>query len=60
MNGLVYLDTGIILSTLLETEKYQAAEDVLASFQDRTFVASGMALNEAFYVATFEYYRQKV
>ncbi len=59
MNGLVYLDTSIILSILLETEKYQAAEDVLASFQDKTFVTSGIALNEAFYVATFEYYRQK-
>lgn len=59
MNGLVYLDTSIILSILLETEKYQAAEDVLASFQDRTFATSGIALNEAFYVATFEYYRQR-
>lgn len=59
MNGLVYLDTSIILSILLETEKYQAAEDVIASFQDKTFVTSGIALNEAFYVATFEYYRQR-
>ncbi len=59
MNGLVYLDTSVILSILLETEKYQVAEDVLASFQDRIFVTSGIALNEAFYVATFEYYRQR-
>ncbi|MCE4599612.1 MAG: PIN domain-containing protein [Desulfurococcales archaeon] len=59
MNGLVYLDTSIILSILLETEKYQVAEDVVASFQDKTFVTSGIALNEAFYVAAFEYYRQR-
>ncbi len=59
MNGLVYLDTSIILSILLETEKYQAAENALASFQDKTFVTSGIALNEAFYVATFEYYGQR-
>lgn len=59
MNGLVYLDTSIILSILLETEKCQVAEYVIASFQDKTFVTSGIALNEAFYVASFEYYRQR-
>ncbi len=59
MNGLVYLDTSIMLSILLETGKYRVAEDVLASFQDKTFATSGVALNEAFYVAAFEYYRQR-
>jgi len=53
------LDTSIILSILLETEKCQIAEDVIVSFQDKTFVTSGIALNEAFYVATFEYYMQR-
>ncbi len=59
MNDMVYIDTSIILSILLETEEYQVAEDVIESFQDEIFVTSGMALNEAFYVATFEYYRQR-
>jgi len=59
VNGLVYLDTSTMLSVLLETEKYQVAEDVIASFQDKTFVTSGIALNESLYVATFEYYRQR-
>ena len=59
MNDQVYIDTSIILSILLETEKYQAAEDVIVSFWDKIFVTSGVALNEAFYVATFEYYRQR-
>ncbi len=37
MNDLVYMDTSIILSIPLETDKYQAAEDVIVSFQDRGF-----------------------
>ena len=59
MNDMAYIDTSIMLSILLETEKYQVAEDVIVSFQDKTFVTSGIALNEAFYVATFEYYMQR-
>jgi predicted nucleic acid-binding protein len=59
MNDMAYIGTSIILSILLETEKYQVAEDVIVSFQDKTFVTSGIALNEAFYVATFEYYMQR-
>ncbi len=59
MSDLVYLDTSVMLSILLETEKYQTAEDVIAAFQDKTFVTSGIALNEAFYVTAFEYYRQR-
>ena len=59
MSNAVYVDTSIILSILLETEKYQVAEDVIASFQGKTLVTSGIAINEAFYIATFEYYKQK-
>lgn len=59
MNNYVYLDTSVILSILLETEKYEEAENILTKFQSQTFVTSGIALNESFYVASFEYYKSR-
>lgn len=48
-----------MLSILLETEKYPMVEDALASLRDSVLVASGIAINEALYVAAFEYYRRR-
>ncbi len=59
MKRFVYLDTSILLSILLETEKYPIVEDALASLRDNVLVTSGIAINEALYVAAFEYYRRK-
>ena len=39
MSGPVYLNTSVVLSALLEAEKYRVVEDVLALFQNRPFVA---------------------
>ncbi len=35
MNDFVYMDTSIILSTLLETDKYQAAEDAIVFIKQK-------------------------
>ncbi len=59
MNNMIYIDTSFILSILMETEKYPIAEDTLSLLQEVMLVISGIALNETFYIATFEYYRQK-
>ena len=48
-----------MLSILLETEKYPMVEDALASLRDSVLVASGIAINEALYVAAFEHYRRR-
>ncbi|BAN89682.1 PIN domain-containing protein [Aeropyrum camini] len=54
-----YIDTSIILSILLETEKSDLAEQTIERYSDWKFVISGVAVNEAIYVATYEYYKQK-
>jgi len=54
-----YIDTSIILSILLETEKSDLAEQTIEKYSDWKFVISGIAVNEAIYVATYEYYRQQ-
>ena len=54
-----YIDTSIILSILLETEKSDLAEQVIEKYSDWGFIISGIAVNEAIYVATYEYYKQK-
>lgn len=59
MSNSVYVDTNIILSILLESEKYREAEELLVRFHKESLVTSGIAINEAFYVATFEYYKQR-
>jgi len=55
----VYIDTSLILTILLETEKSNIAQRVLETYDKYEFVISGIAVNEALYVATYEYYRQK-
>ena len=54
-----YIDTSLILAILLETEKSNIAQQVLEAYSEYEFVISGIAINEALYVATYEYYRQK-
>jgi len=54
-----YIDTSLILAILLETEKSDLAQQVLETHGKYGFVISGIAVNEALYVATYEYYRQK-
>jgi len=56
---LVYIDTSFILSILLETEKSGLAEQLLEAHSDSHFMISGIAINEALYVAAYEYYKQK-
>jgi len=56
---LAYIDTSFILSILLETEKSDLAEQILEAHHDSRFMISGIAVNEALYVATYEYYKQK-
>ena len=55
----VYIDTSLILAILLETEKSDLAQQVLEAYSECEFVISGIAINEALYVATYEYYKQK-
>jgi len=50
---LAYIDTSFILSTLLETEKSDLAEQTLEAHRDLRLIISGIAVNEAFYVATY-------
>ncbi len=54
-----YIDTSIILAILLETEKSSLAQDILEAYSEYKLVISGIAINEALYVATYEYYRLK-
>ena len=54
-----YIDTSLILAILLETEKSNLAQQVLEAYSEYELVISGIAVNEALYVATYEYYRQK-
>ena len=54
-----YIDTSIILAILLETEKSSLAQDILEAYSEYKLVISGIAINEALYVATYEYYWQK-
>ncbi len=54
-----YIDTSIILTLLLETEKSSLAQEILEAHSEYDFIISGIAINEALYVATYEYYRQK-
>jgi len=56
---LAYIDTSLILSILLETEKSDLAEQTLEAHHDLRFIISGIAINEALYVATYEYYKQR-
>jgi len=56
---LAYIDTSLILSILLETEKSDLAEQTLEAHRDLLFIISGIAVNEALYVATYEYYKQR-
>ncbi len=56
---LVYIDTSFILSILLETEKSDLAEQILEAYRGSHFMVSGIAINEALYVATYECYKQK-
>jgi len=56
---LVYINTSFILSILLETEKSDLAEQTLEAHRDLLFIISGIAVNEALYVATYEYYKQR-
>jgi predicted nucleic acid-binding protein len=58
-NETTYIDTSIILGILLETEKSDLAEETIEEYSDWKFVISGIAINEALYVATYEYYKQK-
>ena len=59
MREKVYVDTSIMLSVLLETEKYETAKELLAKFHGHGLVTSGIAINEAVYVAALEYYNQR-
>ena len=54
-----YIDTSIILTLLLETEKSSLAQEILEAHSEYDFIISGIAINEALYVASYEYYRQK-
>ncbi|MCE4599819.1 MAG: PIN domain-containing protein [Desulfurococcales archaeon] len=54
-----YIDTSLILAILLETEKSSLAQEILEAYSGSKFVISGIAINKALYVATYEYYRQK-
>ena len=54
-----YIDTSLILAILLETEKSNLAQKILEAYSEYEFVISGIAVNEAIYVATYEYYKQK-
>ncbi len=54
-----YIDTSLILAILLETEKSNLAQQVLEAYSKYEFIISGIAVNEALYVATYEYYKQK-
>ena len=54
-----YIDTSLILAILLETEKSSLAQEILEAHSEYDFIISGIAINEALYVATYEYYRQK-
>ncbi len=54
-----YIDTSIILAILLETEKSNLAQQVLEAYSEYDFIISGIAINEALYIATYEYYWQK-
>ena len=54
-----YVDTSLILSILLETEKSSLAQQVLETYAGYELVISGIAVNEALYVATYEYYRHR-
>lgn len=56
---LAYIDTSFILSILFETEKSDLAEQTLETHRDLRFMISGIAVNEALYVATYEYYKRK-
>jgi len=56
---LAYIDTSFILSILLETEKSDLAEQTLEARRDLRLIISGIAVNEALYVATYEYYKQR-
>ncbi len=55
----VHVDTNILLSILLETEKSDLAENLLDKYKDMQFTISGIAINETLYVATHEYYKQR-
>ncbi len=55
----VYVDTSILLSILLETEKSDLAEKLLDEFKNIQFIISGIAINETLYIATYEYYKQR-
>ncbi len=55
----IYIDTSFILAILLETEKSDLAQQVLETYGKYKFVISGIAVNEALYVATYEYYMQR-
>ena len=54
-----YIDTSLILAILLETENSNLAQKILEAHSEYEFVISGIAINEALYVATYEYYKQK-
>ena len=54
-----YIDTSLILAILLETEKSNLAQEILEAYSEYKLIISGIAINEALYVATYEYYRQK-
>ena len=54
-----YIDTSLILAILLETEKSSLAQEILEAYARSKFIISGIAINEALYVATYEYYKQK-
>ncbi|MCE4623817.1 MAG: PIN domain-containing protein [Caldisphaeraceae archaeon] len=54
-----YIDTSFILAILLETEKSSIAQQVLETYGEFDLIISGIAVNEALYVATYEYYRLK-
>ena len=56
---LVYIDTSFILGILLETEKSDLAEQILEAHRDSHLMISGIAINEALYVAAYEYYKQR-
>ncbi len=55
----VHVDTNILLSILLETEKSDLAENLLDKYKDMQFTISGIAINETLYVAIHEYYKQR-
>jgi len=56
---LAYIDTSFILGILLETEKSDLAEQTLEAHRDLRLIISGIAINEALYVAAYEYYKQR-